>query len=103
MLVVLYHLSILGFQGGYIGVDIFFVISGYLIIKKILESLINAEINFLDPYKYLFDTDYCFNEIDEKFIYYDNSHLTKFGSMVVLENSIVLEESWLDNKFNWAF
>ena len=37
--VLFYHLHITGFSGGYIGVDVFFVISGYLI-----TSLINSEI-----------------------------------------------------------
>lgn len=65
--------------------------NGYNVNNVLGQKLNNAQINFLDPYKYLCDSDYCFNEIDEKFVYYDNSHLTKFGSMLVLENNIVLE------------
>ena len=37
--VVLFHLKIVGFQGGFVGVDIFFVISGYLITRNILADL----------------------------------------------------------------
>ncbi len=37
--VVLFHLKIGGFQGGFIGVDVFFVISGYLITRNILADL----------------------------------------------------------------
>jgi peptidoglycan/LPS O-acetylase OafA/YrhL len=37
--VVLFHLKVSGFQGGFVGVDVFFVISGYLISRNILRDL----------------------------------------------------------------
>ncbi len=37
--VLLFHLKVTGFQGGFIGVDVFFVISGYLISRNILRDL----------------------------------------------------------------
>ena len=39
IIVVLYHLDIPSFSGGFIGVDVFFVISGYLITRNIRISL----------------------------------------------------------------
>ena len=39
MAVILFHFGVPGFQGGYVGVDVFFVISGYLITKLILDEI----------------------------------------------------------------
>ena len=44
--VVLFHLRIRGFDGGFVGVDVFFVISGYLISRNILADLGRARFSF---------------------------------------------------------
>jgi len=44
--VLLYHLGVKGIPGGFLGVDLFFVISGYVITRLILDSINDA--NALD-------------------------------------------------------
>lgn len=48
--VVLFHLKIPGFPGGFTGVDVFFVISGYLITRNILSDLQAKEFSFAQFY-----------------------------------------------------
>ena len=49
--VILFHSGLSIFKGGFIGVDIFFVISGYLITSLILYDLKNNEFNLINFYK----------------------------------------------------
>lgn len=49
-LVVLFHFGVVGFSGGFIGVDIFFVISGFLMTSIIVKGLENKTFNFLKFY-----------------------------------------------------
>jgi peptidoglycan/LPS O-acetylase OafA/YrhL len=44
--VLLYHTQIPGFSGGYVGVDIFFVISGYLISRQIINDISARKFSF---------------------------------------------------------
>ncbi len=44
--VVLFHFRVPGFTGGYVGVDVFFVISGYLMTQIIVSGLESAERGF---------------------------------------------------------
>lgn len=45
--VILFHFSVPGFSGGFVGVDIFFVISGYLIGRVILDRASEGRFSFL--------------------------------------------------------
>lgn len=47
----LFHLNPNWFPGGYIGVDIFFVVSGYVITLSILNDVNNRKFNFINFYK----------------------------------------------------
>ncbi|MDW6024612.1 acyltransferase family protein [Mesorhizobium sp. BAC0120] len=49
--VVLYHAGIPGFQGGFVGVDVFFVISGYLITSLIAGEIAEADFSLLHFYE----------------------------------------------------
>jgi len=43
--VVLFHFGVPGFDGGFVGVDIFFVISGFLMTGIILNKLLTPHIS----------------------------------------------------------
>jgi len=48
--VVLYHVGVPGISGGFVGVDIFFVISGFLIINQIKSGLISKKFSIFSFY-----------------------------------------------------
>jgi peptidoglycan/LPS O-acetylase OafA/YrhL len=51
LLVVLFHLELVGITGGYIGVDVFFVISGFLITSIIIKELEAGHFSLFDFYE----------------------------------------------------
>ena len=51
ILVILFHAKFDYFLGGYLGVDVFFVISGYLITKILIEASKNKSLNLMDFYE----------------------------------------------------
>ena len=51
MAVVLYHTSVPGFSGGFVGVDVFFVISGFLITNLVGSGVNNKAFSFSEFYE----------------------------------------------------
>ena len=49
--VLLFHADIRGFSGGYFGVDVFFVISGFVITRKTLQELEAGQFSLLEFYR----------------------------------------------------
>ena len=50
LLVVFFHFNLFGTSGGFIGVDVFFVISGYLITSIIINEINNNKFSFINFY-----------------------------------------------------
>jgi peptidoglycan/LPS O-acetylase OafA/YrhL len=50
VIVVLYHYGVPGFAGGFVGVDVFFVISGFLMTQAILEKLRKGNFSLIEFY-----------------------------------------------------
>lgn len=50
VVIILFHLKVAGFAGGFIGVDVFFVVSGYLITQIIVFNLAEGSFSFKDFY-----------------------------------------------------
>lgn len=48
--IIFYHAGVPAFRGGYLGVDVFFVISGYLITGNIVRELIDGRVSVWDFY-----------------------------------------------------
>lgn len=47
LMVVLYHFNLSEFEGGFIGVDVFFVISGYLMTKIIYSAMTRGDFSYV--------------------------------------------------------
>jgi peptidoglycan/LPS O-acetylase OafA/YrhL len=50
LVIILFHLGVSSFEGGFIGVDVFFVISGFLITRIIASGLAAGQFSFRDFY-----------------------------------------------------
>ena len=86
LFVVLYHIKPSVFSGGYVGVDVFFVISGFLITSKIVsEDRFNLKNFYLNRFKRLYPATLTVLIITTifTFIFFTPSHLKDYSQSVI--------------------
>ena len=86
--VVLFHARVPGFSGGFVGVDIFFVISGAIAFSiftfDIFETFRDRQgVRVVSPQKVICDDARCPVLMDDKPLYSDSNHLSSFGARYV--------------------
>jgi peptidoglycan/LPS O-acetylase OafA/YrhL len=100
--VILFHFEVPGFSGGFLGVDIFFVISGYLITLHINEQLVIGEFRF---------TTFYLRRIRRLFpAIFVTLILTSIASLVILPKSLlsdfslsqVAASTYVSNIYFWS-
>lgn len=108
--VILFHVGINSFKGGYIGVGVFFVISGYLITSIIIREQKDIPLNYKYRYKiqevdkyfssisyerynvnYLQFEDFYYipdkGFIEKSFIWRDKDHFSACGEQIISKNA----------------
>lgn len=76
--VVFYHFGVPRFSGGFIGVDVFFVISGFLMTAIIVNGLERGNL------PYLCKDGRCWGDAAGRPLYSDSNYLSAFGSTLLL-------------------
>lgn len=101
LIVVLFHIGFKGFGGGFIGVDIFFVISGYLISRNIIYDIEAGKFTFKEFYihraRRIFPAMYAtmLFSLIAGFLIFSQIDLQNFGA------SLVYASAALQNIFFW--
>lgn len=107
--VVLYHIGgIPGFSGGFVGVDVFFVISGYLIIGQIVTDLGNGRFSFsefwsrralriLPPYLLVIVA----SMIAAQYVLVTENEFTEFGDQALYSSLMVVNHYFLEQQGYW--
>jgi peptidoglycan/LPS O-acetylase OafA/YrhL len=107
--VVLYHIGgIPGFSGGFVGVDVFFVISGYLIIGQIANDLTKDRFSFsefwsrralriLPPYLLVIIA----SMIAAQYVLVTEKEFTEFGDQALYSALMVVNHYFLEQQGYW--
>ena len=74
--VLLFHAGLPKFSGGFTGVDVFFVISGYLL-SQVTEKY---KLHLVYPHRLLCDNDWCPTAREGRVLYVDSNHLSVQGA-----------------------
>ncbi len=114
LVVIAFHAGLQGFAGGYVGVDVFFVISGYLITTLLVNEMSEQRFSFANFYKrrvarllpalaitlfvvfwlgFLFYDNHGFNHLGKQ-IFYSALGLANIFLLVVM---ITLHQAWRIN------